>query len=64
MSVSTDADLELKEAAKNVQAALVCVNRVVIDRIWGHSEYTADTQVMIRKAHALLLEARDALAFV
>lgn len=39
MSVSTTADEALDKADENIREAISCLNKIVVERCWGHDEY-------------------------
>lgn len=61
MSVQTEADEKIDQASRQVQAALTSLNEVVVERCWGHENYTLEYKKKLARAHALLVEARDEL---
>ena len=61
MSVRIEADEKIDNAKHYVQQALAQLNAVVVDRCWGHGDYTIEYKKRIAKAHASLVEVRDEL---
>ena len=59
MSVTTTADERITSSKGHVQLALENLNDVVIQKVWGADEFSAEYRAQLRNWHQRLLELRD-----
>lgn len=50
MSVTTDADVKLKEAREKLREAHDALHTIVIDKCWGHADFNEEWRTKIKEA--------------
>ena len=61
MSVITTADEKLNSAVDSLNSAIANLSEIVIDRCWGHDDYTTEFKEVLSKSMFDLIQIRDAL---
>jgi len=61
MGVVTSADEHLYEAKENISKAVSELSEIVINKCWGHDDFSEEYKAKIKNTFLTLLELRDDL---